>query len=178
MEDRRRVSSPRRKEHKGAAMSDTLETLKRQVDELSHRIPYQPFPEPREKLVAVQSKWEGVARAFGDSVPEPAFLRGETTMQYRQRMAKRFKQHSPTWKDVDVSIIYGGGFDVAESQIFADAQREAKHPTNIPVGTLIERIEPDAAGRSISKFYGDPGVTWAPFKLPTRRITGWNTGRK
>jgi hypothetical protein len=99
-------------------------------------------------------------------------------MQYRQRMANAFRRHSPTWKDVDVSVIYGKGFDVAEAQILADAQREALHPTNIPAGTLIERITTDRSGRQISHFFGDPAAWMDQFKAPVRNVVGFKTGNK
>jgi hypothetical protein len=101
-------------------------------------------------------------------------LEGEGVTQYRKRLAAELKQHSPAWKNVDVAGLYGAAFDVAETQIFADAEREARHPTNIPKGEVVTRVTSDAVGRPITRFFAShPGAVWDKFKPPFRYVKRW-----
>ena len=124
----------------------------------------------REKRNA-QVRADPVAQAFGDSVSPPH--ESETPLQYRRRLADKYKVHSKTWKDVDITGFDGKALDVVESQVYPAALQEARHPTNVEPGTLREVLDPpDASGRRIRRFYGDPEACWAPFKAVPRRVTG------
>jgi hypothetical protein len=120
-----------------------------------------------------QAKADVIYRLFDSQAPQPRVLQGESPLGYRQRVASELKRHSPAWRDVEVRTLPTAAFEVAERQIYADAEREARAPTNVPAGQLIERVERcDKTGRCISRFFGDPEVTWGPFKLATRSVTG------
>lgn len=41
-------------------------------------------------------------------------------------------------------------------------------------GVLREVVSSDSAGRPVSRFYGDPEVWLGLFKIPVKRISGWN----
>jgi colicin import membrane protein len=117
-----------------------------------------------------QARVDEIYSAFGDHAPAPRVLEGEGPLSYRQRAANDLKKHSPDWKDVDVRTLPLPAFEIAERKIHADALREARAPTNIPPGTLIERVERDATGRCISRFFGDPECCWGPFKPAIRHL--------
>lgn len=156
-----------------AARADSAD-WRTQIAELAKRIPTEMQEADRAKFVDVQSKAERVAQAFGDSV-EKRWVHGETLPQYRVRMASKFKQHSPDWKDVDLSTVNDSALAVAEKMIYADAWQAAIHPVDVEAGTLREVTETDRTGRKIHKFYGDPGAAWDVFKQRPRLVTGWNT---
>jgi colicin import membrane protein len=117
-----------------------------------------------------QARVDEIYSAFGDHAPAPRVLEGEGPLSYRQRAANDLKKHSPDWKDVDVRTLPLPAFEIAERKIHADALREARAPTNIPAGQQVERIERDITGRHITRFFGDPELTWSPFKSPVRRL--------
>jgi hypothetical protein len=156
-------------------MSTTLDTIQRKLDEMTRRIPAPLQAESRGKFVEVQSKAERVFQALGDSAPVPAFVEGETVAQYRQRLLRTLKDHSPRWKSVDLSLFAGDALDQVEHQVYADAMAGAYDPSTVPAGTLREMIETDRTGRRISRFVGDPSACWDIFKQPARNVTGWNT---
>jgi hypothetical protein len=121
----------------------------------------------RQDFVAAQAKADQVAQAFNDSAPR--WLSGERLIDYRRRLLEPLKQHSPAWRSVDIPRAEDV-LRVAESQIYADAAREASNPSNIPAGTLLERITTDQSGRRISRFHGDVEAFLGPFKLPAMQV--------
>ena len=76
-------------------------------------------------------------------------------MGYRQRVANDLKRHSATWRDVEIRTLPLAAFEVAEKQIYADAQREARAPSNVP-----------------RKLFGDPAACWDIFKAPYKNVLG------
>jgi hypothetical protein len=125
----------------------------------------------RQEFIRAQARVDSVAKLFGDFAP-PWFA-GERLSQYRARLLRPYLPHSKSWKDVDLTSFADKALDVVESQVYSDAKREAAAPTNVPTGTLVERVSTDATGRRITKFHGDPEVCWAPFKVPSRAVVGW-----
>jgi hypothetical protein len=123
---------------------------------------------------APQARADLVYRAFDSRAPEPRVLEGESTLSFRQRVAADLKRHSQKWRDVsdmELRTLPRATFEIAEKEIYADALREARAPTNIPAGELIERNERDQTGRMITRFFGDPECCWGVFKSPIRRVT-------
>lgn len=149
--------------------------LRAELAELRRMIPVQRTPEERRHFIDAQSKAERVAQAFGDSDGAPAPLNGEGLLEYRQRLLTRYKDHSPTWKSVDVTSLSDQALSIAEAQVYQDAYEAAIHPVNADGAPLREVRSRDASGRTIVKFYGDPAVAFEQFLLPTRRITGIRT---
>src|SRR5580700_10336850 len=76
----------------------------------------------------------------------PPPLEREPPTAYRRRLAETLQQHAPNCKDFNIRHSTGSAFDVLEKQIKTDAEREARHPTQIPEGTLKEVVSYDAAG--------------------------------
>jgi chemotaxis protein histidine kinase CheA len=120
----------------------------------------------RVALAEIQARADGVANAFGDRAPGP--LAGETPVNYRRRLAAKFKPHSSDWKDRDLSVVPDSMLDVAEKAIYADAERVAAHPADIAPGTLREIVKHDRTGRRISEFVGSPSAWMDQFKSPAQ----------
>ena len=82
------------------------------------------------------------------------------------------QEYAPSFKNVKVDDARGTAFDLLERQIYEDAKREARHPTNIPDGELREIKQIDRSGREISEFYGSP-KTWLDwFGAPKKKLVG------
>ena len=146
--------------------------IKRQIEELNRRLPAELSEADHRRFAAAQSKAEGAYQAFGDSAPQ--WVNGETLTQYRQRLLGKFKQHSEQWKNVELSKLGDEtALSVAETTIYADALNCAHDPANVPAGTLREVTETDFSGRKITRFFGDPEATWAPFKSPSQLVVGF-----
>jgi hypothetical protein len=112
-----------------------------------------------------------VYQKFGDVAPRR--LDGESAGAYTRRLLEPLKKHHPDWANdplpTELPVL-----NKVKEQILKAAGREAVLPTNIPPGTLIERVTKDAAGREISRFYGDPEACWGEFKIPPKFVIGWN----
>ena len=131
--------------------------------------------EDRARFVDAQVKADRVAQAFGDSAGAPRWQQGETLPQYQRRLLGKFKAHSASWKDKDLTKVDASVLDIAENQIYADAMAVAMNPATIGPGMLREEVQTDRTGRRITRFHGDPEACWGPFKQPGRRITNVRT---
>lgn len=119
-----------------------------------------------------QARADAAVRSLGDEAGAPRWLDGERLCDYRRRLLEPLKQHSPAWRSVENIPASEDLLRLAEGQIYADAAQEARHPSHVPPGTLLERIEIDRTGRKITRFHGDPEVALAPFKFPPRIVVG------
>ncbi|WP_230492917.1 hypothetical protein [Martelella alba] len=143
--------------------------IRQDMAELASRVPHEVSDSEREELAEAQSKADSVASYFGQRAPAP--LSGETSLAYRQRLAAKYKSHSQQYKDINLSAINDSAlFGIVENAIYADAQAAAMNPADVAAGVLREIRRPDATGRQISTFAGDPASTWAPFQQPVRRV--------
>ena len=102
----------------------------------------------------------------------PPPMERESETAYRRRLAEALQQHAPNCKDFDIRHSTGSAFDVLENQIKSDAQKEALHPTQIPEGTLKERVTYDQAGRPSYSYFGSPRVWMDTFAPPKRMVVG------
>lgn len=116
-------------------------------------------------FVDAQRRADTIAQAFGDSGGAPRWLAGESLADYRRRLLSKYKSYSADWKDVDLANLHESALGIAEAKIYADAAREAQHPTDLGPGKLREVRSRDAYGRTFTKFYGDPAVAYAPFSF-------------
>jgi len=148
--------------------------LRRQLAELTSRMPVELKDEDRKQYIAAQQQCETVAQAFGDSAGAPRWLNGETLTDYRRRLLTKYKPHSAKWKDADLSALTGAVLDNIEQQVYADAVAAARNPANVEEGILREVHETDRTGRQITRFIGDIDAFLQPFKQPSRFVTGWN----
>ena len=136
-----------------AGMAAKIEALNARLAPLTN--------EDRDALSKAQSKASVLAQMFGDSVTPP--LHGETPIEYRKRLADKFKKHSSEFKEIRLDGIDGSAFDLIEGRIYADAQAAATDSTNMPEGRLMPIIEHDPAGRTITRYVGDIKVAMGPF---------------
>lgn len=156
-----------------AATSDT--ETRAMIAALEKRMPVEMDEPTRVRFTQSQQSAERVVQAFGDSAGAPRWLNGERLDEYRRRLLTPHKAHSVQWKDVDISAFSDKALDVVETQIYADALRAATSPASVVAGQLRMSVKQDETGRRIRSFHGDPEACWAPFKLPTRAVAGFQT---
>lgn len=145
--------------------------IRRELAELKSRIPTELSDAERNEVADAQVKADSVFSAFGKRAPAP--LSGEKPLSYRRRLMIQLQEHSPDFKSVDLSSIADSALlNVAEKQIYADAQKSAS--LSVGPGMLREIKRADATGRQISTFEGDPAATWAPFQSGKRQVTSFN----
>ncbi|HHL7641304.1 TPA: NUDIX domain-containing protein [Citrobacter freundii] len=145
--------------------------LRQQIADLRSRIPTELSDEERNEVADAQVKADSVFSCFGKRAPVP--LSGEKPLSYRRRLMIQLQEHSPDFKSVDLSSIADSALlNVAEKQIYADAQKSAS--LSVGPGMLREIKRADATGRQISTFEGDPAATWAPFQSDKRQVTSFN----
>lgn len=145
--------------------------LRQEIAELRSRIPTELSDEERNEVADAQVKADSVFSCFGKRAPVP--LSGEKPLSYRRRLMIQLQEHSPDFKSVDLSSIADSALlNVAEKQIYADAQKSAS--LSVGPGMLREIKRADATGRQISTFEGDPAATWAPFQSGKRQVTCFN----
>jgi myosin heavy subunit len=155
-----------------AAKADGSEHIKRlqaQIDALTRSAPAAVPADLRQRITTVASKWERVCQAFGDSAGVDPYTNGETELDYRIRLASKFKKHSKTYKDADLSKVQDATiFDSVESTIYADALTEAVRPTDMKPGMMIPQKSKDPSGREITRYIGHADACWDQFNPPIR----------
>lgn len=166
-EDDKLERERKEREKADSEMSD----LRSQMADLKSRIPTELSDEERNEVADAQVKADSVFSCFGKRAPVP--LSGEKPLAYRRRLMIQLQEHSPDFKAVDLSSIADSALlGFAEKQIYADAQKSAS--LSVGPGMLREIKRPDATGRQISTFEGDPAATWAPFQSGKRQVTCFN----
>lgn len=114
--------------------------------------------EERNGLALAQSRADGIAGLFGKRASGPT--PGETSLEYRRRLAAEFKEHSPRFKDKRLDSLDADVFGPIEEIIYADAASAARSPDRAgAAGILIPIREPDETGRVITRWTGDP-MAW------------------
>lgn len=149
-----------------SALLDRLAVLEAQAKHIPDVLPN----DQRALFASTQMNAERVYQAFGDSAGAPHWLNGETHPQYVARLASKWKDHSKDWKSVDLNALPEAALHIAATRIFADALAEATHPTKVRPGVLIPQRFKDAAGREITKYFGDPNACWDQFNPPVRHV--------
>ena len=120
-----------------------------------------------------QAKADAVFNGFGLRAPRP--LEGEALFDYRRRLATKLKMHSPVWKDVKFSKLPDQAFEIAEVQVYADAERAASQPVDLNPGELrmVTKIDPMTGVRS-NVFYGQESFVKGMGR-PGRRVQSFRT---
>lgn len=154
-------------EKEGKALADTA-ALKQRMDEMEGKIPRDLTDEEAASMADAQSKADSIYVALGQSAPRPAA--GESALAYRRRTLKGLQEHSPDWKDVDLSKMDSAALVIAEKHIRADSLVFANSPKSAPVGSLRMVRKTTEAGHRINEFVGDIGVTFAPFRSEGRAM--------
>jgi transposase InsO family protein len=125
----------------------------------------------RDALARAQTRADSVAAMFGDRAPPP--IAGETSLDYRRRMLKRFQKHSPTFAKtrfdaLDLSIV-----ESVEDRVYADAHESAKQPGDAVSGVLIPVVTREG-GRDVTRFHGDIGAFLDPFVPQSMQLVRMN----
>jgi hypothetical protein len=132
---------------------------------------YMNASEKHAAVIKERTKYEEVLSPFVPSgAPSP--FTDEGPQQYRERALPILQNYAPNYKDVKLDDARGTAFDLLERQIFDDARREARHPTNIPDGELRQVISHDETGRPSYSFYGSPRAWMNNFAAPRKQLVG------
>jgi hypothetical protein len=105
-------------------------------------------------LAHIQADADKAASAWGKSAVHP--WDGERITAYRRRTAREHQQHSPSWKNVDLSMISGQTLRNATAQIFADSIAASTSPATY--GETLREVrhrDPDT-GHLVKTYYGEP----------------------
>jgi hypothetical protein len=128
-------------------------------------------PPPDEKVMFdMQAEAEAVLSQHGRHAP--GFLQGEQDDQYDRRLTYEIQKYAPNFKDLNLYDAQRDAYKILKQQVFNDALQEARHPTNIPEGTLKEVRRKDITGREYSEFYGKPSAWLSMFSAPLKRLVG------
>jgi hypothetical protein len=128
-------------------------------------------PLPDERLyVEEQAAAHETLRSFNRQAPPP--LQGEQLDQYERRLTYEVQKCAPNFKVLNLHEAKGDAFKLLKKQVYADAQQEARRPTQIPEGTLREVTRYDAAGRPSYTYYGSPSAWLSDFATPRKRLAG------
>jgi hypothetical protein len=122
-----------------------------------------------ETAFSLKSRYAEVFKLSGTVPPEP--LCNEGAEPYRARAlsyAQLLLPKEHPWTNIP---LRHAPLDVAEHALIDERSAELKRP----VGPLRAVTDTDRTGRAITKFYGDPEHTWAPFKGPHQRLVGINS---
>jgi chemotaxis protein histidine kinase CheA len=145
-----------------AARSDSA--VAKRLAEIERRIPATLSDEDKPKFADAQMRADAAYQAWGYG-QAPGALGGETLSDYRVRLLGKLKPHSKAFKDSNLSVIAGAdasAFSSVEGTIIADAVEASSKIVTIgaPLRKSVTRNE---SGHTITKFSGDPAVTWSPF---------------
>ena len=173
-EDKGKEKADAEEEKMEKERKDSFAAMQRSIADLAKRMPKELPEEDRARFVAAQEKADRVAQAFGDQAPR--WLNGESLLDYRKRLAKKYQTHSKRLKDADLSKIADSAtLDFVEEQVYSDAIKAAESPESIGVGLLQAMRKTTAAGHNVVTYRGDCMATWAPFHRPARKMIRVNT---
>lgn len=179
-----KMAAKRKEEEEAQSRSDSIaaanrrevDRLRRQVAQLSSRMPRQMTDEEYAEMASAQSRADSVASAFGRTASRP--LQGESLLGYRRRLAGDYKSHSKDYKDVDLASISDPKlFDIVEKRIYADALEVAMSPASAPEGGLREITRRDHTGRNVSTFVGSVDSWLGDFKVRPQGVRLNTRGR-
>lgn len=139
-----------------------------QIKALEARIPAILSDEDLNAIGAAQAKADSIFSAFGASAPKP--IQGEGPGAYRRRLAASLKEHSATYKNVDLAKADDSLFGIAEAAIYADAERAASSPASAPASGLRMRTYRTAAGHAVTEWHGDPSAATGGFSQKAARV--------
>jgi hypothetical protein len=126
--------------------------------------------EDKHAFADAQIKADAAYNAWGKQAPHA--LSGESLRDFRVRLLTELQPLCRAYKDSDLRTVGDErAFAIIEGQIIADAIKASNEPDENSAGRPLRKVSsrhPDT-GHSITKFYGDPAVCWAPFACVPRR---------
>jgi hypothetical protein len=152
------LEAERQKEKADAAAATTAASAKTQVES----------EEDKHAFADSQMRADAAYQAWGKQAPYA--LHGETLRSFRVRLLSALKAHSKVYKDSDLAMIADeNAFSNIERAILADSIAASSTPAaaGAPLRKVTTRND---SGHTITKFYGDPLVTWGPFMGGTVRF--------
>ena len=154
------------------AKADAEEEHRKRLDDFEKRLPKQMTDADYAAVADSQVRADRIYLMHGARASRP--MDGETHMAYRRRLANGLKDHSPAWKEIDISPFVNDekAFSNIEHQIYADAENAGLHPVASSEDFLREIIEQDVTGRKISSFVGRPSAWMKEFAPQRRRLVG------
>ena len=111
-------------------------------------------------IAAAMTRADAVARLYGTTASRP--VPGESGLAYRKRLAANFAQHT-RFAGSRFDSLDAAAFGAIEEVVYQDATHAAWSNDRAQPGQLIPVQTVDAAGRTFTKFIGDPAVWMAPF---------------
>lgn len=152
------------KEKADAALATSANTdLAKKLADMERRLPAILSDEDKGRFAEVQMRADSAYQAWNLG-QAPGSLQGETISDYRVRLLSKIKQHSKVYKDSNLGILVNdaAAFAVVENAIVADAVEASC--SQVTVGApLRQQTTRNESGHTITKFVGDPAVTWGPF---------------
>lgn len=141
-----------------------LAALRAELEELK-KAPAKPLADSEvEELADAQCMADAVLKKFGKTAQMP--MPGERATSYRKRLIGQLKAYSPSWKEVDLATINDAHIlKTIEAQVYADAAKHARKPTDLPKGKLREVKTDLGMGRNAIEFIGDCDAWMNEFKL-------------
>lgn len=115
----------------------------------------------REQFAAAQMRADAAYQAWGKQAPHA--LHGEALRDFRIRLLGPLKSHSKVYRDSALNLIGDDAtFSMVEGAIINDAVEASS--TTFTMGAPLRKVtSKNEAGHTVTKFVGDPAVTWAPF---------------
>lgn len=164
--------------NKGAAITDAADVTKmrEEIDRLRNQmatLSREPTFDEREQIATAHRRADSIYQMLGMRAPEA--MAGENPLAYRRRLAAKLQKHSAKFGNFRLdATIDVNAFDLIESQIYADAEKAARAPDNMPAGRLIPHTTTEL-GKQVTRFYGDSAAAYAPFMPPVRNaVTGFD----
>lgn len=152
------------KEKADAAAANANTDLAKKLAEMERHMPAILSEEDRLKFSDVQMRADEAYQAWGYG-RAPGALQGETLNDYRIRLLSKIKPHSKLYKDSNLGALVvadSAAFSVVEGTIINDAVDASSSQVTVG-GPLREQSTRSPSGHLVTKFFGDPAVTWAPF---------------
>lgn len=167
------------KKRADAARADAIKPLneiREEVARLSKRLPKARTDEDYRNVTRAQARADSLFNLFGQRAPRP--LESEELNEYRLRVAEDLQQHSPGWKASNLAVVAvdSAAFDVAERQIYADAEQAARTPADLKDDELRERVRVDSVThRPVHEFVGGKNASFVhQFTTPAQYVTKFN----
>jgi len=160
--DKARKDAEEKEKADAAARASGNTDLARKLAELERRMPATLADADKAAFADAQMRADSAYQAWNLG-QAPYALNGETLSDYRVRLLSKLKQHSPIYKDSNLGLLVAdsAAFSVIENAIVNDAIEASCK--SITVGApLREQVTRNASGHTITKFVGDPAVTWGP----------------
>jgi 8-oxo-dGTP pyrophosphatase MutT (NUDIX family) len=148
----------------------------KRIADLEARMPRDWSDEERNEIASAQARADSVFSALGKKAPYA--LMGEQVPAYKRRLASMIQPHSERWKGLALNTLPDPAFANAENDIYADAQKAARTPTDLAPFQLRAHKSESQAGHKITTYTGDPAAWLMQFQPPVKhQLKAWRSAR-